>query len=374
MSAEGAGAGAPVAAVATAAVANNLQKVYNLIPTNKAMDESANGLLKDFITFFEKYKTVNTDSDFKTLIITVGLAKHDSPNTQLIQLLELLTQKNYSEDKVILHFDSEWDKQSSRTNTTLKKHRNMRAVSDFYSTYSQLYSNNTGSLHKDAHPSYRKDINYYFNSPNNVNDVIQQMNSKTISQERLNILEHNVYDTLSALTLFLPYNLVSYYEGDAPAERYLFAKNKKLFADFGKGCPPVPGSTYETLQQFIQKEKFTKIIIYNAAYWDAKVVVKNNKGQNIGIKSILQNRYFEGMCELLYIVLNAGDSVEKYIFDTEFQRKLGRQAYTHKNAEKIISIIRGNYGYPAIGILYPLNETTGFAGGKRKTRKQKKRL
>ena len=338
----------------------NLQPVY-ISEKNKIMDISANTLLKDFIQFYEKRKKnkeFTNEDKYKTLIITLGAAQHDSPNNQLMHLLKMLTtnEKMKKNPKLFLHFDSEWDKDSPRHYIKKKRSKNLSNIIQY---------------HEEKLNSYNEDIRDVFFLADFDDYLFPNMKNVDIPENRKKfMIEHLIENPPAGMHLFIPYDLISYYNDHAYTRR-MFVISKKTFAEFGKGCPPVPGSTYDTLNQFIQKEKFEQIIIYNCAYWDSRgIPVFNNKGTIIGATSLLQNRYFEQMCELLNIVLNAGESVEKYIFETEFYRKLDENSYSHKNARNILSFNTRR----KIGKLYPLNQTTSFAGGKRKTKKQRKAL
>ncbi len=348
-----------VVTINTTTAATNLQKPLTLSDTEKKMDASANILLKDFIEFYDKLnEDFNDDKTKKTLIITVGAVQHDSPNNQLIMLLEMLIKdrKVRKNDLVFLHFDSQW-------------HTNKGGLSNISHVRSYQVRNNEKLTASEAE-TYRLIDNFFSILQTPTESYPEKIN---INEKKKNFMKDYIYESgYGHLHFFIPYDLVTHYLNECdPYDQRKFAISKKIFTEYGKTCPPVPGSTYDTLQKFIQKEKFQQIFIHNNAYWRISGVEEYNKnGKALGIRSYTQNRYFEGMCELLNIVLNAGDSVEKYIFDTEFQRILRGNVYNHKNAKDIKSL---KYPFAKIGKLYPLNESTSFSGGKRKTRKQKKK-
>jgi hypothetical protein len=280
---------------------------------------------------------------------------------------------------MFLHFDSEWNtiQRNMQKKRFEKRVESIYGLKQFRRNYSDYKYNRNEYNENKSHlvrRDYKPFISDYFGIEYADDWFDEQLNKLNIPEDRKNFLVRQINPNVDDdIHLFIPYDLVShYFEEDTLYDRRKFAMNKKTLTEFGKTCPPVPGSTYDTLQKFIHQEKFENIYIYNAAYWDIKGVAEyNNKGSIIKVHSFLQNRYFEGMCELLNIVLNAGDSVKKYVYNTEFQNKLHFNTYTHKNAKNIKSII--SPPLLKIGKLYPLNETTSFAGGKRKTRKQKRK-
>lgn len=78
---------------------------------------------------------------------------------------------------------------------------------------------------------------------------------------------------------------------------------------------------------------------------------------------MVQNTYFEGMCELLNILIHKVKTAEKFLLDSEFRSIFRGNIYAHKNA-----VSKPNE-YIA---KYPFNATTTFRGGKQKTQKLRK--
>jgi hypothetical protein len=374
------------------------QAIQELGTAEKEQDKEANQMISNILEYLDwkkEHYAGGISLSYDTLVITVGIAKHDSPYTQLVELIEsLIPMTNIEENEekndivlsktILLHFDAEWDTKKSNKKTKLDS--NISDLLNYRINYSrpshevrEEYDFGVRSgmakymrkLDKNLNPIYTEGLSEYLmpDIDNLYHKYIQENSTRSKFRPRY------MHEELYFDHFFIPYNLISYYSN--PGEiyrRHVFAKSKKTVAEFANGCPPVDGSTYDTLQKMIDTYKFKKIIIYNAAYWKTNTAIINN-GKPKPV-SFLQNLYFDGMCELLNIVLNTGKDVEKYIFDTEFERIEGRRVYSHKNAKTVKSLIKDprHANYRTIGTFYPLNETTAFRGGKRKTRKQKKRL
>lgn len=147
------------------------------------------------------------------------------------------------------------------------------------------------------------------------------------------------------------------------------------FKDKALACVPSKGSDYEQLLHFCQKHSFEEVGIYNCAYVDERSVQKG---------SIRRNKYFENMCELLYIAYTCGKY--SFLLDTTMG------SVKHTNTRKVINRRRDGFYSRLIPnvvpkerqtsflTVSPLNETTLFEqgyplgtyyGGKRAIRKKR---
>ena len=126
---------------------------------------------------------------------------------------------------------------------------------------------------------------------------------------------------------------------------------------FAKSCPPKEGTNYSLLLQFCQKHSFEEIGIYNCAYEDLRTANY----------SIRKNKYFDTMCELLYIAYTCGK--HSFLLDTTMG------SISHPNS--LITVNRRRKTNPynfrnntrryedqtAFLTVFPLNEKTVFKRG-----------
>lgn len=311
-----------------------IQPSYPLEKEEKTNDELAKSLIEKAGSFLkEQDKNLKNELNVKItrLVITLGIVQSHSSRNQLLELIKFFKDKKKyinldDEDAPFMaffHFDKEM----------LKKdiYKDKKQVNNYYNPYENSYSG------------------YYFGG--------LDLDDKN--------LESYLNDFANSYHMFVPANLYSSYENKRDTYKQMeLAKSKGTFYKYGEGCPPVEGSAYEALAKLIQEMNFDEIYVYNCAYWVSNIPKYKNSGQINKFVGVIQNTYFEGMCELLNILMHTPNTTKKFILDSEFRDLLGRNVYSHKNkrAYKNSKIIE-----------YPFNDTTAFLGGKlKKTRKHKK--
>lgn len=346
-----AGAGAEKAANAPAlpAVASpDLQKVATISEEMKQEDEKARKIILAFQAFLDVdqkiSKEMNLDSPNTRLIITVGIAKHHGQTNQLLTLMKFLyrmklVHNSAGEQLIVIHFDPEF-KQARPGTKQSKKFKDIEEVNTYFDD--RLIFDPWGA----------EDLDY---------------EGDPLTAEQKALLDSNLFLMGNSIHLFVPHLLVTHYSDRSnPFQRREFAYSKKQVQAYAQGCPPVKDSTYDALLHLMKSCPLKEMYVYNCAYWLSNVPIYNATGAPKGMASINENEYFEQLCELLNLLVQAGDSVKRYLLDSEFYRLSGQAKYKHKEA-KHISIPSP---YESLLTVFPFNATTTFEGG-RKTRRRK---
>ena len=345
-----------------------IQNVKPLSKSDKEKDELAKKLIQDFQVFLdifaEEYNLI-----YKTLIISLGIVQSHSNRNQLLNLTEMMIRENLVNSEgnkeptpttVVIHFDERFPGNLGNDF--------QRVLFYFKETERRNIEKPYRNRFSEVTPNYNRYAKTFFA----IEDFDTIKTKKEFTKKISDNLYGRVYMLEESIHLFVPYNLYTFYLAnmDDTYQKHLNVRNKKIIYNYASTCPPVEGSTYQELKTFIHKYPFEKLIIYNCAYFKSKVSHYNETIKNYKIYAINENRYFEGMCELLNIVMNAGEGIQKFIFDTEFQKQKRSLPYEHKN-KKFIRTLK--IEEESLGTLYPLNKTTEFVGGRKtKTRKHKK--